>query len=65
MTIQTTARFERDVKYYVKSKKFFKIYEDIETVKKELTEGNLLGDKLEEVQQIAVNLTASASFTTS
>ena len=50
MIIQTTARFERDVKYYVKSKKFLKIYDDIETVKKELAAGNLPGDKLEDIE---------------
>ena len=50
MQIQTTARFERDVSYYVKKKKYFKIYDDIRSVTDALKEGNFIGDKLEDIE---------------
>ena len=41
-----TPRFEEDVRYYLKKKKFKHILEDIEEVVLELEKGNLLGDSI-------------------
>ena len=46
MQVTATPHFEEDVKFYVKRKKHFKIYEDIKSVTDELVAGNLIGDKL-------------------
>ena len=50
MEIQTTARFERDVSHYVKKKRYFKIYDDVKSVTNELLKGNLIGDKLQDIE---------------
>ncbi len=41
-----TQRFEDDVKYYLKKKKFKHILEDVEEVVEELEKGNLIGDSI-------------------
>ena len=42
-----TKRFEDDVNFYFRKKKYFKIESDISKVTEELKQGNLVGDKLE------------------
>ena len=42
-----TKHFEDDVTFYFRKKKYLKIESDISTVTEELKKGNLLGDKLE------------------
>ena len=44
-----TERFKDDIKFYVRKKKYTKIESDIATVMKELKEGNLIGDRLEDL----------------
>lgn len=41
-----TPRFEDDVEYYLKKKKFKHILEDVEEVIEELENGNLIGDSI-------------------
>lgn len=41
-----TTRFEEDVKYYLKKKKFKHIIEDIQEIVNELEKGNLIGDSI-------------------
>lgn len=41
-----TERFSKDVEYYVKKKKYFKIGEDIKEVTDELEKGNLIGTEI-------------------
>lgn len=45
----TTKRFEQDVEYYVRKKKFKKIIDDISRVTDELEQGNLIGDPIPEL----------------
>ena len=47
MKIEPIKKFNDDVKFYVKKKKFFKILDDINSVKKQLLKGNFIGDKLD------------------
>lgn len=49
MKIIPTKYFRNDVKFYVRKKKFLKIDDDIKTVTDELEQGNLLGDRLEDL----------------
>lgn len=42
----TTSRFEDDVQYYLKKKKFKHILDDLENVVEELENGNLIGDSI-------------------
>ncbi|MBR0262087.1 MAG: hypothetical protein IJQ85_09890 [Selenomonadaceae bacterium] len=49
MEIVATKYFKADVKFYLKKKKFFKINDDIDTVTDELGQGNLVGDRLEDL----------------
>lgn len=44
--IITTKRFEDDLRYYLKKKKFKHILEDVDDIVKELEKGNLLGDAI-------------------
>ena len=41
-----TRRFEDDVEYYLKKKKFKHILEDVEEIIEELENGNLIGDSI-------------------
>lgn len=41
-----TERFEDDLRYYLKKKKFKHILDDVDEVVKELEKGNLLGDAI-------------------
>ena len=50
MQVLTTPHFEADVKFYLKKKRFFKITNDIRTVLIELNNGNLIGDKLDNIK---------------
>jgi len=43
-SIIPTPRFEKDIDYYMRKKKFTKIDDDIDVVVSELEKGNLLGD---------------------
>ena len=47
MEIIWSSRFESDVKYYFRKKRYTKILEDIDKAANELRMGNLIGDKLE------------------
>ncbi len=47
MTIIPTKKFNDDVEFYVRKKKYKKIYGDIKTVTDELENGNFVGDRLE------------------
>ncbi len=42
----TTERFEKDVQYYLKKKKFKHILDDLDKVIIELEKGNLIGDSI-------------------
>ena len=47
MRIIPTKKFNDDVEFYIRKRKFLKIRADIKTVTDELEKGNLIGDKLE------------------
>lgn len=47
MEIIPTKYFNNDVKFYIRKKKFLKIGDDVKTVTDELEKGNLVGDRLE------------------
>ena len=47
MLIIPTKKFNDDVEFYIRKKKFLKIRADIKTVTDELEKGNLVGDRLE------------------
>ena len=49
MLIVATKYFKADIKFYIKKKKYSKINDDIDTVTVELEKGNLIGDKLEDL----------------
>lgn len=49
MNIIATKYFKADIKFYLKKKKFSKINDDVETVTVELEQGNLVGDKLDDL----------------
>ena len=49
MDIIATKHFKDDVAYYRRKKKYVKINADINTVTDELEKGNLVGDKLEDI----------------
>lgn len=42
-TVIPTARFEKDIKYYIKKKRYFHIGEDIRQITNELQQGHLIG----------------------
>ena len=44
-----TKHFKDDVSFYFRKKKYLKIESDISTVTEELKKGNLVGDKLEDI----------------
>ena len=41
-----TARFEKDINYYLKKKKFKNIMDDVDGIVQELEKGNLVGDTI-------------------
>ena len=47
MQIIPTRKFNEDLEFYIRKKKFLKIHADIKTVTDELEQGNLVGDKLD------------------
>lgn len=47
MNINWSKRIESDIEYYVRKKKYKKIFDDLEPVLDELEKGNLVGDKIE------------------
>ena len=47
MLIIPTKKFNDDVEFYIRKKKFLKIRADIKTVTDELEKGNLVGNRLE------------------
>ncbi len=47
MLIIPTKKFNDDVEFYIRKKKFLKINDDVKAVTVELEQGNLLGDRLE------------------
>jgi len=47
MRIIPTRNFNDNVEFYLRKKKYKKIYSDIKTVTDELEKGNLVGDRLE------------------
>ena len=49
MEIVATKYFKADVKFYLKKRKFSKINDDIDTVTAELEQGNLVGNRLEDL----------------
>lgn len=48
--IVLTAHFKDDIKFYVRKKKFTKIESDISPIIDELKEGNLVGDRLQDLE---------------
>ena len=44
--ITPTARFEKDINYYLKKKKFKNIMDDVDGIVQELEKGNLVGDTI-------------------
>ena len=50
MLIIATKHFKADVKFYIKKKKYSKINDDIDTVTAKLEQGNLIGDRLENLE---------------
>ena len=50
MNIIWSNNFEDDIKFYVKKKKYTKILKDIEPVINNLQAGNLVGDKLDNIE---------------
>lgn len=49
MKVIWTTRFQKDIEYYIKKKKYFKIKDDIQSVVDELEKGNLVGDELQNI----------------
>lgn len=49
MTIIPTRNFNDNVEYYLRKKKYKKIFSDIKTVTDELERGNLVGVRLEDI----------------
>ena len=49
MNVISTPKFKDDIKYYMKKKRYLKINDDVSTVTDELENGNLIGDKLEDL----------------
>ncbi|MBQ7630511.1 MAG: hypothetical protein IJS81_09920 [Selenomonadaceae bacterium] len=49
MNVISTPKFKDDIKYYMKKKRYLKINDDVSTVTDELENGNLVGDKLEDL----------------
>ena len=49
MKVIWTTRFQKDIEYYIKKKKYFKIKADIQSVVDELEKGNLVGDELQNI----------------
>lgn len=47
MTVNWSKRINSDIEYYVRKKKYRKIFDDLEPVLEELEKGKLVGDKLE------------------
>ena len=47
MKIIPTRNFNDNVEFYLRKKKYKKIYSDIKTITDELEQGNLVGDRLE------------------
>ena len=45
-SILITPQFEKDIKYYLKKKKYYKIKDDIDKVINELEQGNLVGNEI-------------------
>lgn len=49
MEIIWSSRFESDIKYYFRKKRYTKILDDINKVVEELKAGNFIGDRLENI----------------
>ena len=49
MRLIPTPRFEQDVNFYIRKKKYLKIKEDIKSVTDKLEHGLLVGDELEDI----------------
>jgi len=49
-TVIPTDKFNKDVEYYVRKKKYTHIKEDIKRVTDELEKGNLVGDEIPNIQ---------------
>ena len=49
MQIIPTKKFNDDVEFYIRKKKFLKIRADIKIVTDELEQGNFVGDRLEDL----------------
>lgn len=45
-----TEKFEEDVKYYIKKKKYLHIKDDIKIITDQLEKGNLIGDEIPNIQ---------------
>lgn len=48
--IVVTPKFEEDVRYYKKKKKFTKILDDIGEIMDEISNGNLVGDEITDIK---------------
>ena len=50
MKVIPTRRFKKDTDFYIRKRKYLKILEDIKTVTDELSKGNLVGDRLDDIE---------------
>lgn len=50
MQVIPTRRFKADTDFYIRKKKYFKIIDDIKIVTDELANGNLIGDRLQDIK---------------
>lgn len=50
MVIKRSKKFDADIDYYIRKKKYKKILDDIESVLPDLEAGNLVGVKLEDIK---------------
>jgi len=50
MQVIPTRRFKADTDFYIRKKKYFKIIDDIKIVTDELANGNLIGDRLQDIR---------------
>lgn len=48
MVVKWSKKFDEDIKYYFRKKKFRKIFDDINSILPDLEAGNFVGDKLAE-----------------
>ena len=50
MKVIPTRRFKKDTDFYIRKRKYLKILDDIRNVTDELVNGNLIGDRLDDIE---------------